>query len=1059
MHNSDSKLIPESFLAEIRPQWQRIADYVLQHAGRKGYICPSCGNGSGKDGDGIIEDPTHRDCLKCFKCPEYGDIFHWVMLAENCDFREAVKRCADICGLPFDDDVIRIHRSRPQPPPPSFAQSQEEEPEIDLSDFFVETQKDLEKTDYWQRRGLSLETVRHFNLGFVESWKHPKVIKREKIEKDFKAPFTPRLIIPTSTFSYLARLALFDTTDYMKKFSKQKVGKVHIFNTDALNQDICFLTEGEIDAMSVYEVGHEEGINCAALGSKSYDKLFIKHITSMTNRPKIIIICPDNDKNENVIKEVKRCTEYLKTELGKLDIFVHVANVAGDCKDSNDALVNNREMFAAAVKKAKEEAVAMFEKNNQSKAAALDIDIDLISNSCEFMKSVITKKTMPKEEKVKVCFSFILKAKNGLDIIKQLLQTWFKDDYTDEKLQEYVDACKDKEFSCSYIRNELSFDRCPKNDDICLGMTEFEDSPSRWLTDEGLINVAKLRKIRKSYNEHNIIDMLNKENCKIADKVRDAGHDKEFDKFCHKYVTCTKCKKDEVLDKINKYCGKQTRLKAGDKVGEITTFGIFGENKCPLDLRIPPEFEVNANGIRNFNNKLACYSPVVPINHIKNIDSNIERYELAIRNRETEEWNKRIIADANTISDNRSIIKLANEGLTTNSTASKYLVEFLGGIIHYNEDKIPELIECDQPGWRNNMKEFVTPYTSNYYLGKGAGSLSSILCQRGTFKEWLKFAEETREQSSVAQICLAVGFSTPLLKILGFRTFGIYFYGTSLYGKSAACKFGASPWGDPAQMMSSFKATDNGLEAAAVRSNDLPLIIDERQVASKFKDLKNVIYSLADGKTKPRMTVKNRNELAERAAKYWNIIILANGENNLVDPNTTQGAHSRIIPYHLDDDERVFPDEIYAQQVHINCSQYCGTAGEIFIKKLMEEGKKNNFDTIRYWYKICFNYISDLHKENYLVEHLKNTALIMTGHILSNIWVFTKYGAENEEQITIAKEEAYKSIAKPIVDKLPNRNDLSDANRSWRFVVQWVNANRQHFWGGTEKEEKGRTRL
>ena len=121
----------------------------------------------------------------------------------------------------------------------------------------------------------------------------------------------------------------------------------------------------------------------------------------------------------------------------------------------------------------------------------------------------------------------------------------------------------------------------------------------------------------------------------------------------------------------------------------------------------------------------------------------------------------------------------------------------------------------------------------------------------------------------------------------------------------------------------------------------------------------------------------------------------------------------------------------------------------------MEEGKKNNFDTIRHWYKICFNHISDLHKENYLIEHLKNIALIMTGHILSNIWVFTKYGAENEEQITMATEEAYKSIAEPIVKKLPNRNDLSDANRSWRFVVQWVNANRQHFWGGTEKDEKG----
>ena len=1054
MHNSDSKLIPESFLAEIRPQWQRIADYILQRAGRKGYVCPSCGNGTGKDGDGIIEDPTHRDCLKCFKCPEYGDIFHWVMLAENCDFREAVKRCADICGLPFNDDVITIHRRKPQPPPPSFAQSQEEEPEIDLSDFFAEVQKDLEKTDYWQRRGLSLETAKHFKLGFVENWKHPKVIEREKIEKDFKAPFTPRLIIPTSNFSYLARLALLDVTDYMKKFSKQKVGKVHIFNTDALNQDICFLTEGEIDAMSVYEVGHEEGINCAALGSKSYDKLFIKHITSMTTRPKIIIICPDNDKSETVIKEVQRCTEYLKTELNKLGIFVHVANVAGDCKDSNDALINNREMFAAAIKKAKENALNEFNQNKANKIAN-GVNSESLIENCDFIKAVLKKAKMPEEKIIHACFSCVLNAVDGEDVVKEKVKKWLKGEYTDEKANEYIKCCKNKSVSCSYIRNELGFSECPTNDEVCSEMTAEEDSPINWITNENLINVAKLRKIKKSHNKDNIIDMLNKENCKIADKVKEAGFDKEFDKFCQKYISLAKCKKQEVLDKIDKYCGKQTMLKAGDRVGDITTKGIFKE--CPLDLKIPPGFDFSKNGIWNYNNKLACYDPVVPINYIHNIDSHIDRYELAIRNHKTEEWNKRIVADANTIADTRSIIKLANEGLSTNSTASKYLVQFLNGIIHYNKDVIPELVECDQPGWRNEMKEFVTPYTSDYYLGKGQGSLASILCQRGTFEEWLMFAKEAREQSYAAKICLAAGFSAPLLKILGFRTFGIYFYGTSLYGKSAACKFGASPWGDPSQMMSSFKATENGLEAAAVLSNDLVLIIDERQVANKFKDLKTIIYSLADGKTKPRMMVQ-KGELKNRPPKFWNIIILANGENNLVDPNTTQGAHSRIIPYHLEENERIFQDEFYAQQVHINCSKYCGTAGEIFIKKLIAEGEKNNFAAIHKVYETCLDKIVKKYNDTYLGEHLKNIALLTAGYALSTLWVFGDYNENDGEELSKSIKDSYDNIAVPMIKKLPTRDDLSDANRAWRFVVQWIGANRQHFYGGTENDKEGTPR-
>ena len=45
----------------------------LQRAKKKGYICPSCGNGSGEDGDGIDIHRGHGH-YKCFKCGIYVDI-------------------------------------------------------------------------------------------------------------------------------------------------------------------------------------------------------------------------------------------------------------------------------------------------------------------------------------------------------------------------------------------------------------------------------------------------------------------------------------------------------------------------------------------------------------------------------------------------------------------------------------------------------------------------------------------------------------------------------------------------------------------------------------------------------------------------------------------------------------------------------------------------------------------------------------------------------------------------------------------------------------------------
>ena len=95
-------------------------------------------------------------------------------------------------------------------------------------------------------------------MGYVENWKHPK------------APATveasPRLIIPTSKHSYLARDTRTALTEEQKKYSKSKVGKVRIFNPQAVQQTArpVFIVEGEIDAMSICEVGGE----ALGMGSK-----------------------------------------------------------------------------------------------------------------------------------------------------------------------------------------------------------------------------------------------------------------------------------------------------------------------------------------------------------------------------------------------------------------------------------------------------------------------------------------------------------------------------------------------------------------------------------------------------------------------------------------------------------------------------------------------------------------------------------------------------------------------------------------------------------------------
>ena len=62
----------EEAVREIRTQ---TPDAFLPKARKRGWICPICHNGEGKDGDGIVLNKKTSGNYKCFKCGFSGDIF------------------------------------------------------------------------------------------------------------------------------------------------------------------------------------------------------------------------------------------------------------------------------------------------------------------------------------------------------------------------------------------------------------------------------------------------------------------------------------------------------------------------------------------------------------------------------------------------------------------------------------------------------------------------------------------------------------------------------------------------------------------------------------------------------------------------------------------------------------------------------------------------------------------------------------------------------------------------------------------------------------------------
>ena len=327
----------------------------------RGFVCPICGNGSGDSGDGVtfIRGTAF---VHCFKCGFNGDLIALKAQENNCTYRDAAQVLAVLFNLADERDKRFVNQSllnngifivnedyqpSSEKLPQNFSAQRQQEPLEDQTQFLADAEKNLELTDYHLTRGLSWKTAHKFRLGFVKNWHHPKIPN---------APESPRLIIPTSQYSYLARDVTKNLSERDKKYSKQKVGPAQIFNTDALNSELVFIVEGEFDAMSFYEVG----FSAIALGSISNYKKFIdillKRQPQLENfLPRIFVLALDNDKGG------RSTTRTVRQLLNNLGFFNYIAkNIYGEHKDANETLVAGREIFSDAVKKNADDARQKF---------------------------------------------------------------------------------------------------------------------------------------------------------------------------------------------------------------------------------------------------------------------------------------------------------------------------------------------------------------------------------------------------------------------------------------------------------------------------------------------------------------------------------------------------------------------------------------------------------------------------------------------------------------------------------------------------------------------------
>lgn len=314
-------------------------EHLKQSKSKNMYCCPLCNSGNKQHGTGALSINEETNTWKCFSCGAGGDVLDLIgYIEKKPEFIDQIKRASELFNVSIEDI-------------PEKKETTKKEPETDYTDFILQAKKRIKETQYLKARGISDEVADKFNIGFMPDYSHPKA--GDKAEKH------PYLIIPTSRFSYVMR----DTQEVdhamPKEFIKDryfKVGRSRIFNLKALYENKpCFIVEGEIDALSIYEAGAQ----AIALGTTTAVRNLLSILKE--NKPaREVLIALDNDEAGT------KATEELIKGLQGLNIEYYKTNINGEYKDANEALVMDRVDFIKRVKEAEHIKDDLIEKQREN---------------------------------------------------------------------------------------------------------------------------------------------------------------------------------------------------------------------------------------------------------------------------------------------------------------------------------------------------------------------------------------------------------------------------------------------------------------------------------------------------------------------------------------------------------------------------------------------------------------------------------------------------------------------------------------------------------------------
>ena len=509
---------------------------------------------------------------------------------------------------------------------------------------------------------------------------------------------------------------------------------------------------------------------------------------------------------------------------------------------------------------------------------------------------------------------------------------------------------------------------------------------------------------------------------------------------------------EKASEKIQKAIKHAQKLDLDDLSGAIPE-AIKG---APANLRQPEGWIYSEKGISHIDEKKAiptmvCRTPIILTQRLKSMETGEEKIEIAFKR--DGQWS-RAIYPRSTIFTSRNITALADLGCTVTSENAKQVVSFLAALEAENIDIIQKADSTSTFGWQTRGR-FLPGHGDDIVLDIEPSLRGWAVAYHtaGTFGGWIDTMQPHRSRDKFRFI-LAASFAAPLLRILQQRIFFVYNWGGSKGGKTAALKAALSAWGDPERLMVNFNATQVALERMAGFYNDLPLGIDERQLAGqKQENLEKIVYMIASGTGRARGSKGG----GLQALNTWRTVALATGEEPLSTDTTQTGVSTRVLEIY----GGPFDDEKSASLMHQQAPVNCGWAGPEFITRLLETDERTITDQYEKMVEEIYAAANGTSG-----AHIAGISAVALADAIIDTWIFREGKAEQNGQncdqeaencyqngekrkkaLEIRKESWERAVqmAKAIIQEQLTAG-VSDVNENaTQFIVDWILSNRAQF--------------